>query len=152
MGSFLVAENAAPARSKIKRPIIVLSHGYTGNPHQLSWLIKGLVNQGFIVLDIQHLDLIDDLPHLNHWKRAQDVSQMITHFQRHILSQSADLNKIGIAGYSYINLRRHFKGMLHACRLQHSPKNFLIPTTHFYPFCIPFKSFFMIFGIPITLR
>ena len=61
MGSFLVAENAAPARSKIKRPIIVLSHGYTGNPHQLSWLIKGLVNQGFIVLDIQHLDLIDDL-------------------------------------------------------------------------------------------
>jgi predicted dienelactone hydrolase len=97
---FYIAENATPAKSKVKRPIIVLSHGYTGNPHQLSWLILGLVNHGYMVLSIQHLDLINGEPHMNHWKRAQDVSRIITHFQTHLLSNFADLNKIGIVGYS----------------------------------------------------
>lgn len=97
---FNVAENAAPASSRTKRPVIVLSHGYTGNPHQLSWLIKGLVNHAFIVLAIQHLDLIDGQPHMNHWKRAQDINQIISQFQNHLLAKAADLNKIGIAGFS----------------------------------------------------
>ncbi len=123
---FLVAENAPPAKSKTKRPIVVLSHGYTGNPHQLSWLIKGLVNHGFIVLAIQHLDLINGDPHMNHWKRAKDINQIITHFQRHLLSQSADLNKIGVAGFSLGGTTAIWIAGGRATRLQN-----IIPTAEF---------------------
>ena len=34
--TFLVAKEAIPKKSKNKMPVVILSHGYTGNPHQLS--------------------------------------------------------------------------------------------------------------------
>lgn len=98
--TFKVAENAPIASSKSKRALIVLSHGYTGNPHQLSWLIQGLINHDFIVLSVQHNDLIDGKVHLNHWERAKDITKIINQFSAHPLSASTDMNKIGIAGYS----------------------------------------------------
>ncbi len=97
---FNVAINAPVASSKTKMPVIVISHGYTGNPHQLSWLIRGLTHNGFIALAIQHRDLVNGKAHANHWQRAIDVSNILTQFSSNPISQSADLNKIGIAGYS----------------------------------------------------
>lgn len=97
---FKIALNAAPAPSQNKYPVVVISHGYTGNPHQLSWLTRWLVHNGFIVLGIQHLDLIRGQSHLNHWKRAVDVRKMIDLFSRSPVAESANLNKIAIAGYS----------------------------------------------------
>lgn len=97
---FNVAVNAEAHDTFKKKPVIVLSHGYTGNPHQLSWLIRGLVHHGFIVIAIQHLDLIDGKAHLNHWKRPQDVSSIITRFSLDPFADRADLKKIGIAGFS----------------------------------------------------
>lgn len=97
---FKVAIDAPPMTSKTKRPVIAISHGYTGNPHQLSWLIRGLVHGGFIVLGIQHRDLIDGKVHLNLWQRPLDISTIIDQFSISSMRDAADLNKIGVAGYS----------------------------------------------------
>ncbi len=97
---FKVAQDAPIDHSKGKFPLIVLSHGYTGNPHQLSWLIGGLVNQGFIVIAVQHRDLTNGKVHINHWQRAQDVHQLIDQFSASDLAKQADLDHIGIAGFS----------------------------------------------------
>lgn len=97
---FQIALNAPFAYSKEKMPVIILSHGYTGSPHQLSWLIRGLVHYGFIVLAIQHLDLDDGKAHANHWRRAVDVGLIINEFTANPVSKQADLGRIGIAGFS----------------------------------------------------
>lgn len=97
---FKIAPKASMASAKTKRPVIIVSHGYTGNPHQLSWLINGLIHHGFIVLGIQHRDLIEGQVHFNHWQRAKDVQTMIDQFSLSSLANSADLTKIGIAGFS----------------------------------------------------
>lgn len=97
---FAIAINAAPARSPEKKPIIILSHGYTGNPHQLSWLIRELVHEGFIVVGMQHRDLIDGQVHVNHWQRAKDVSVMIDQLSASSFAGAADLKRIALAGYS----------------------------------------------------
>jgi predicted dienelactone hydrolase len=97
---FQVAINAVPFITQKKIPVVVISHGYTGNPHQLSWLIKELVNQGYLVLGMQHRDLIDGKAHANHWQRAQDVRLMIDQLSANQMANFADLNKIAIAGYS----------------------------------------------------
>lgn len=97
---FQIALNAPPAPSPAKMPLIFLSHGYTGNPHQLSWFIRNLVHYGFIVIAMQHRDLIDGKAHLNHWQRAQDVTTAINQFTSGQMAPFSDLNKIGIAGFS----------------------------------------------------
>lgn len=97
---FNVVLNGTPAVSKKPRPVIVISHGYTGNPHHLSWLIKGLVHHGFMVLGLKHTDLIDGKAHINHWKRLVEISKMLDRFSESRLANFADLNKIGIAGFS----------------------------------------------------
>lgn len=97
---FKIAVNAAPAAPKAKKPLIVISHGYTGNPHQLSWLIRGLVQHGFIVIGMQHSDQIEGKVHINHWKRPRDISQMIDRFSEAAFANFANLKNIGISGYS----------------------------------------------------
>jgi predicted dienelactone hydrolase len=97
---FYVALNAQIFPSNSKIPVIILSHGYMGNPRQLSWMIRGLVEHGFIVLGIQHDDLINGRAHINHWRRAQEISRMIDAFTKSPLAERADLQKIGITGYS----------------------------------------------------
>lgn len=97
---FKVAINAPIAPSNSLRPIVVISHGYTGTPHQLSWLIRDLVFNGFVVLGIQHRDLIDGRAHLNHWQRPQDVTEILNQFSVNAMAKFVDLKKIGIAGYS----------------------------------------------------
>lgn len=97
---FKVALEAPPIEAKKKMPLVVISHGYTGNPHQLSWLINGLVHRRFIVIGIQHLDLIHGKAHVNHWQRPMDVKMIIDQFSKDSLAEAADLNKIAIAGFS----------------------------------------------------
>jgi predicted dienelactone hydrolase len=97
---FKIAVNAPPSSVTQKMPIIVISHGNEGNPHQLSWLIRELTHSGFVVIGLQHLDRIHEKVQINFWQRAQDVSTMITQFHLSSLAGMADFNKIGIAGYS----------------------------------------------------
>lgn len=97
---FQVAVNAVPFEAEKKKSVIVISHGQCGQPHELSWLVRGLVHEGFIVLGIQHLDMIDNKPHLNHWLRAQDVTTILDLFANGPMAIYADLNRISMAGYS----------------------------------------------------
>jgi len=97
---FKIAPDAAVNEEDRKKPVVIISHGYTGNPHQLSWLVRWLVHHQFIVLGIQHRDLIDGRAHANHWQRASDVKKMIDLFSESDFSKYADLNKIAVAGYS----------------------------------------------------
>lgn len=98
--TFNIAVDGPVAETFGKMPVIVISHGYRANPHTMSWLIRELVFNGFIVLAIEHRDVIDGKMHANHWQRAQDVSKIIDQFSGSEISKFADLNKIGIAGFS----------------------------------------------------
>lgn len=97
---FHVALNAPPVETKAKMPVIAISHGYMGNPHQLSWLIRGLVHHGFIVIGIQHLDLMEGKIHANHWQRALDIRTILDQFWASPMANFANVNQIGVAGYS----------------------------------------------------
>lgn len=97
---FMIAQNAPIYNEEVKKPVVIISHGYTGNPHQLSWLVRWLVHNQFIVLGIQHRDLIDGHAHVNHWQRASDISKMIDAFSKSEFENLADLNQIFLAGYS----------------------------------------------------
>lgn len=98
---FSEAINAPIALSRTgPRPTIIISHGYLGNPYQLSWLILGLVQNGFIVAGVQHRDLINDIPHVNHWQRARDISLVIDQLEKSTLSNAVDRDRIGISGFS----------------------------------------------------
>lgn len=95
---FFIAKDAPFAKDH--NPLIILSHGYTGNPHQLSWLIKGLVYHGFAVAAIQHMDLINGRVHINHWQRAADIPKIIDHLQVSSLNKAINFDQIGFAGFS----------------------------------------------------
>jgi len=91
--------SAAPEEGE-KQPIVILSHGNGGNPHQLSWLTKELIRNGFLVIGVKHLDWIDGKPHINHWMRARDVGVMIDQLAKSRFAANADLERVGIAGFS----------------------------------------------------
>lgn len=97
---FPVAVNAPIMSSKEKRAVIVLSHGATGEPHQLSWLTKGLVERGYIVIAMTHIDRVGDRLENNYWQRARDVNVALNLFLKTDLASHADVNKIGFVGYS----------------------------------------------------
>jgi predicted dienelactone hydrolase len=97
---FDIAIEAPIANPKIKKPLIIISHGYDGSPHQLSWLINKLVYNDYIVIGIQHLDIISGQPQINSWKRAQDIHTMLDQFALKPLAKSTNLDQIGLAGYS----------------------------------------------------
>ena len=77
--------------------MIIVSHGYGGSPHQLSWLINKLVYNDHIVLGIEHLDKLNGI---NLWKRAEDIHTLLDRFVLQLFANFADLNRIGIAGFS----------------------------------------------------
>ena len=95
---FDIAVDAPIANPQFKKPLIVVSHGYGGSPHQLSWLINKLVYNNCVVLGIQHLDILDGKPQANSWKRAQDVHTFLDRFILQSFANFIDLNRIGFAG------------------------------------------------------
>lgn len=97
---FEVVEDAPVLYSRTNYPVIILSHGYTGNPHQLSWLINGLVQNGFIVIALQHMDVIDGKAHVNHWRRPLDIRIMLDAFSESDMVKYADMGKVAIGGFS----------------------------------------------------
>lgn len=97
---FYTGIDAPIAHQEQKMPVVVISHGWSGDPHELSWLIRELVHAGFFVVGIQHRDIINGKMHINHWMRAQDISLALDHFLSSPMGTLADLNRIGIVGFS----------------------------------------------------
>jgi predicted dienelactone hydrolase len=91
---FDIAMDAPICHPQSKKSVIVISHGYGGTPHQLSWLINKLVYDDCVVVGMQHLDTI------NLWKRAQDIHALLDRFALQSFAQYTDLNRIGFAGFS----------------------------------------------------
>lgn len=99
-----VAESATPEAGP--HPTILLSHGWGGNYKRMGWLIKGLVDQGAVVIAVNHPNSTtgeqDSLHALDHWTRAQDLSAALDQ----ALSDPAtgpliDPNRIYALGFSY---------------------------------------------------
>ncbi len=97
---FNIALDAPMLTPRVKKPLIVISHGFGGSPHGLSWLINKLVYNNCIVIGIQHLDLIEGKPQINIWHRAQDIISLLDQFESQSFAKFADLNQIGFAGFS----------------------------------------------------
>ena len=97
---FDIAINAPISNPQSKKPLIIISHGYGGSSHQLSWLINKLVYNDCVVLGIEHLDVSNGKPQINHWKRVQDIHMLLDRFTLHPFAKFTDLNRIGIAGFS----------------------------------------------------
>jgi predicted dienelactone hydrolase len=97
---FNVAINAPVAKLPQKSSLVVLSHGYLGNPHQLSWLIRSLIHHGFTVIAIRHNDLMEGRIHANHWQRARDIKIILDQFLSNPFADYVNGNQIAIAGYS----------------------------------------------------
>jgi len=90
----------APPSNPAEKSVVVISHGYTSNPHQLSWLIRDLVANDFVVIGIQHLDRTGSVVQLNHWQRARDISAMIDQLAVSRFASAVNMGNIGIAGFS----------------------------------------------------
>jgi predicted dienelactone hydrolase len=97
---FDIAIDAPILKSQFKKPLIIISHGYGGSPHQLSWLINKFVYNDCVVLGIQHIDIKDDKAEINTWKRAQDIHIFLDQFVLQSFANFIDLNRIGFAGFS----------------------------------------------------
>lgn len=90
----------APVKTNQKLPLIVISHGWGGNPQFLAWFADALVNKGFFVAIPQHISDITTPPSFNYWHRPLDISLTITKLLDSKYKSNIDPNRIGFAGYS----------------------------------------------------
>lgn len=97
---FDVSVDAPISNPDIKKPLIVISHGYRNSTHQLSWLINRLVYDNFVVVGIEHLDEVNGMPQIHIWKRAADIHNLLNNLELQPFANHLDLNKIGFAGFS----------------------------------------------------
>jgi predicted dienelactone hydrolase len=82
-------------------PLIVLSHGWGGNPYQFAWLIEPLLKAGFVVLTPQHRDFTQDgHPHIQHWNRPLDVHFLLDELLAGPFAKHVDADRLGVAGFS----------------------------------------------------
>ncbi len=88
-------------RKDQKRDLIVLSHGWTGNPDQFEWVVKNLVDDGYFVIGPKHQDLLPSKePHVNHWNRPLDISLSLDGFLSSMYGKYIDQDNIGMIGFS----------------------------------------------------
>ena len=103
---FRVGKNLPVAFQGRKYPLILLSHGRSGNRFNLAWLAAALAAHGFIVGSMDHY--FANSYHLSFeyvaskiWERPMDVSRHITHVLHHeTWSRYIDGSKVGVAGNS----------------------------------------------------
>ncbi len=99
------ARNAALFSQDKKLPLILFSHGYSGNQWTGSWFAEHLASHGYIVAVVRHYgnSFRNMIPEIcaRPWNRPQDLSFVLTQildhpeFRNHI-----DPNRIGTAGFS----------------------------------------------------
>lgn len=88
-----------------KRPLILLSHGWGGEAIELIWLAEKLVQEGYIVVGIDHYGNTwknySETISLETWNRPVDISQAIDHLlETSPFASSIDPERIGFAGFS----------------------------------------------------
>ncbi len=81
-------------------PLVMLSHGFHGQPANLSWIAQALVARGYVVAGPTHDDPNRQHLHMNHWERARDISAALTGLLDSPLGQHLDEQRVGMVGYS----------------------------------------------------
>ena len=101
------ALNAEILNTKVKYPLIILSHGTGGASTHLAWLAEHLASNGYIVAAVDHHDntAIEDkyYPHgfLLWWERPKDLTFLLDKLLSDSkFSRSIDKGRIGAAGFS----------------------------------------------------
>ena len=104
---YSVAHDAKIAASSSRYPLLLLSHGTSGDPVSLLWLAHSLVSRGYIVAGIYHHGDTPTEEHrppqgkLHFWERALDVNAVLDHLlEDSLLSTCIDPDRIGAAGFS----------------------------------------------------
>ena len=102
-----VAQNAKIAASSSGYPLLVLSHGTSGDPLSLLWFAHSFVSRGYIVAGLYHhgdTSTEQNRPpqgKLHFWERALDVSAALDQLlEDSLLASRIDANRIGAVGFS----------------------------------------------------
>lgn len=99
-----VIKNATfPTNTKL--PLIIFSHGFSGNQWQNSWFAENLAQNGYMVASVRHYgnSVPNMIPEIcvRPWNRPQDMSfildKILSNFE---YVQHVDINRIGAAGFS----------------------------------------------------
>jgi len=90
---------------KVKYPLILMSHGNGGDRRSMSWIVKNLIKNNFIVVSVEHFGdtfeyLSPDL-YLRAWNRPIDVTFSIDYITKESsFKDNIDEQNIGFIGYS----------------------------------------------------
>jgi len=89
----------------IKFPLIIFSHGFSGNQWQNSWFAENLAQHGYVVAVVRHYgnsapNMIPEIC-VRPWNRPQDMSFVLDKILANPdYTQHIDINRIGAAGFS----------------------------------------------------
>lgn len=100
-----VAKNTEILPTKLKYPLILFSHGYSGDRWCNSWFAKFLASKGYIVVTMDHWgNTYDNMIakwSIRPYERARDINFVLDQLLIDPnWSEKIDQNKIGVAGYS----------------------------------------------------
>ncbi len=95
----------APLPTDHKFPLIIFSHGFSGNQWQNSWFAEFFAQHGYIVASVRHygnsMPLMIPEMCVRPWNRPEDMSFVLDHIlQEPFFKEQIDINKIGAAGFS----------------------------------------------------
>lgn len=95
-----VYEGAAP------RPLVILSHGNWGTPYSMGWLATRLVDEGYLVLALDHpgtsAESRTTRGRIRLWERAGDVSRALDQLlDDPTWGPRVDRARIGFVGHSF---------------------------------------------------
>ncbi|MEW7291031.1 alpha/beta hydrolase family protein [Aquimarina sp. 2304DJ70-9] len=88
-----------------KFPLLLISHGTGGNRFSLTWFIEKMVQEGYIVVSVDHYgnSTFNKLPRefVKWWERAIDIQYVLTHVLKdEQLGSRIDTSRIGGVGFS----------------------------------------------------
>ncbi len=95
----------APLDSTTKLPLIIFSHGYSGDQWAHTWFAEYFAEHGYIVAIVRHYgnsypNMIPEIC-VRPWNRPQDLSFVLDQLLKHEeFKDSIDTNRIGAAGFS----------------------------------------------------
>lgn len=99
-----VVKNASFDSDK-KLPLIIFSHGYSGNQWTNTWFAEQLAENGYMVAIVRHYgnSYSNMIPEIcaRPWNRPQDLSFVLDRLlQQPELQNHIDINRVGAAGFS----------------------------------------------------
>lgn len=99
-------KDAPLSSDKKEYPLVIFSHGFTGDRFHHTWLTEALVQNGYIVAAIDHTyntsyDHNDFFTYSSMWQRPCDISALIDYLLKcSSFAHSIDKHRIAVGGFS----------------------------------------------------